>query len=91
MKQEALKALLAMAHKRMAEEDAESPVEAKMEELMGEEKAPAEGEMEAESPSGIEDVLSFLKSRSVPEPTSKMAAVVSVKPKAKGSHLFKKK
>lgn len=91
MKQEALKVLLAMAHKRMAEEDKEDPVESKMEELMGDSSKP-DVEIEADAPpSGIDDVLSFLKARSVPEPTSKMAAVVAMKPKAKGAHLFKKK
>lgn len=98
MKQEALKALIMMAHKRMAQADpSEASPESKMSDLL--DKSPAqpseespEAESEGESPK-MEDVLSFMKSRSVPEPTSRMAAVaVQAKPmKAKGSNLFKKR
>jgi hypothetical protein len=100
MKHEALKALMMQARKKMAEDESsetpavevsESPAHDKMEALLGTEKEPAvEGDDDA-APGKLEDVLSFLKARAVPAPTSKMAAVSVKVSKPKGANLFKKK
>ena len=90
MKSEALKALLEMARKRMADEGPGAHMEEDAAEIaVDADPSPEEASESEGAAPDMSELLAFLKSKAAPDPTSKMAAAPAKK--AKGSHLFKKK